>query len=250
LILGLAVLLAFGCGGDEKKEDPVPEGPIQKRCLITKQVGSDVTVDFIYNNAGKLIRANLMYPNNPANNWYQEISYNTSGNVSDIKSFENNNVEFQREVYTYNSANLPDTIFLVVNSQTAGYTKYEYDSAKKLIKRIVGGTTVNNYKEYTYPAPGQVKEILHTRSNGNLVLNTTTVNQYDNKRNPYSQLGFYSEMLLISPNNLISSTTTDHIQGTTRSFSNSLIYNAEDYPTQIIAQSSASTSHIYTYNCQ
>lgn len=241
-------MLAVGCAESEAiKDDPAPAVQARKTCKPQKLVKAESTVDFIYDTAGKLTRVNINYPNDPANNWYQEITYNGSGNIALIRYVEANNAEFQRELYTYNADNLPDTIFLKINSRNAGYTRFEYDAAKKLVKREVGDVLVQHYKEFSYPAAGQVKEMLYTRSSGNLVLNSTTINQYDTKANPYAQLGFYQEAMLVSPHNLVASSTTDHLQGTTRSFSFSHTYNTEEYPVETTA--SGQLAATWTYSC-
>jgi hypothetical protein len=254
-VLGLAVLLTVGCGGnDEEKNDPTPADPLQKECFITKEVRQDYTIDYIYN-AGKLIRANFIKPD-PVDSWYIELTYNASGKIADMKYFDSKNVQDMQFAYTYNADNLPDTVFTAFSSQMSGYTKYEYNSAKKLVKRSAfntGQPIPFNYTDISYPAVDQSKEMLYTRdAGGNMVLHTTQLIQYDNKKHPHSQLGVFDETLLASPNNILSVSTTFHTLGTNTSSSLSYTYNAEGYPTQLIGTSGQNGSQStvnFSYNC-
>lgn len=243
LLLGLMLILAFGCG----EEDPAPAKPIQKSCLLIKEVKPGSTRDFFYNNAGQLVRVNFEFP---IYNTYLKIFYNSSGNVTNIKYIDPSD-SLQRE-YIYNADNLPDTVYFVRNSKKETYTKYEYNSDKKLIKRSefgVGNATASSYNAISYPGPGQSKEMLYILDNtGNPVLESTTIKTYDDKKSPYTSLGFYYDQILVSGNNILTYASTDHSDGVTHTLTYSHNYNTEGYPVQTIAPPTVSID--FTYNCQ
>ena len=256
LVLGLAVLLAFGCEKDEKKEDPTPEGQTPKSCQLTKIVSPETTSDFIYNNAGKIIRINEIQQDS-TNNSHLEITYNAAGNIAEVKHFNNKSTPYLHETYSYNAQNLPDTIYSMVSSQAGTYKTYEYNAAGQLIKWsyfVRSQTIPSNYTEITYPAANQTKEIIYSRDAlGNVVLNTTYENQYDNKKVPNALFNALFKPA-ISSNNLLSSKITNHQQGTTLIYTYSYTYNAADYPMQqSVTYSQFSLPPAvssYTYNCQ
>ncbi|MFC5271114.1 hypothetical protein [Adhaeribacter terreus] len=256
LILGLAVLLAFGCSGDEKKDDPIPEDQVQKNCLLTKIVSPETTYDLIYNSAGKVIRINDTRQDSTISS-HMEITYNAGGNIAEIKHFNNKNATYLQEIFSYNSQNLPDTIYSIYSFQTGTFNTYEYNAAGQLTKwsNFSGSkVTPSHYTEVTYPAPNQTKEMLYSYDAlGNVLLNSTYEKQYDNKKSPHAPFDAVFKPI-ISSNNLLSFKITNHSQGTTLIYTYTYIYNAADYP----IQQAVTYSHVplppavstFTYNCQ
>src|SRR5688572_12462100 len=76
-VLGLAVLLAVGCGGDEEN-DPAVQGPVAenfKSCKLRKSKEDTVTYSYVYDNQGRVLQKNAA----SRNVIYQ---YNALGKVS------------------------------------------------------------------------------------------------------------------------------------------------------------------------
>src|SRR5687767_12981275 len=171
LVLGLAVLLAFGCGNDD------PEPPSQGLCQLLNSTDDGLTAEYIYNIDNQVIRINRNWAN-PLSKFHEEITYNSNGNLSEIKGFDNNDIQRVTWAFIYNANNLPDTVYILENSTKIRYIKYEYNSEKKLIKRgeyDPFSHTMYQLKEISYPTDEQTKEMVYSRDSatGGKVLQIT-----------------------------------------------------------------------------
>ncbi len=229
LIWGLAVLFVIGCNKEEENI-PKEEDWSQYKCLVAELGGHP----FIYDAAGKLIKIRHIPPTwEPWDTSHQEMTYNAFGNIKDKKFFNGKGEVVEQNIYTYNSNNLPDTLFLVKKGIKSAYKKYEYNAAGKLSKISyfeTGDPDATSYSDITYPASDQSMEQNYYRLSTGWFTGPTTVNHYDNKNHPFSQLGFYgvgwySEDFLISKHNIVSSVKN----GTKKEWH--YTYNAQGYPT-------------------
>jgi YD repeat-containing protein len=129
LVLGLAVLLAAGCGDDEKGS-PSPGNATQANCKLTKHTTSLSATEYIYDNAGKLVRVNHTSSVSPESNSYELITYDADGNITAVK----NMVHGYSKVLSYNSNNQPDTIYHFNGSVKSGFITCGYNAANQLVK--------------------------------------------------------------------------------------------------------------------
>ena len=251
-------MLAVAC--KEDNNEPVPEDWSQYKCLVTGTGGAP----FIYNASGKLVRINYPAPYwQPADTSHEEMTYNANGNIADKKFFNSKGEVTVQYIYTYNAANLPDTLFHISNTFKPSFQKFEYNAEGKLVRINVfevGNPELLGYTEITYPAEDKSLEKGYYRSGtGGWTLGIITENHYDNKNHPYSQLGFYSLSaynveILISKHNII----TSYRSGVKKEWSYN--YNAQGYPlSKSLIQPRAYFSpygspdgefYAWEYNCQ
>jgi hypothetical protein len=258
LVLGLAVLLAIGCGS----EVPEPEKESQERtCKVTKSTYDQFTNKYHYNAAGKVSRVDIINPD-PADNTHEEFLYDAAGNLKEIIIFGVNNVKSMQERYTYNQDNLPDTIYYLHQgsggtSAADGYMLHQYNSAKQLLKTSYfpdrQATVPNNTADFTYPAPGQAIEKQYIKNAaGILQLEYTAHYQFDDKPNPLADLAHLNQLFMVMPHNLTAFQITYHTSGFSSSQTTAYSYNAEGYPVSYTISSPdfPSVSGSYEYNCQ
>ncbi|MBK0403206.1 hypothetical protein I5M27_09430 [Adhaeribacter sp. BT258] len=260
LILGLAVLLAFGCGGDEKKkEDPTPETLPQKNCRVIEQVNANGSKNtFVYNSDGKISRINYLLPA-PNTSYHVEISYNTAGNIAEEKTIKDKNEYESGNLYSYNADNLPDKIknYLVMNGDPVvnGFREYKYNASKQVIKInyfSVPDTVLNFYKVYSYSSPNLVVEKQYQRdASGSFYLAQTVTTQYDNNKHPYLALGYYYYPRLVSANNVLKK-NFEYRTGTMSEVAFTYVYNSQGYPVQqtTVENRSSGSTNTWTYDCQ
>lgn len=252
LIMLWGLLLISGCDPDPQNE-PMPEKQLRS-CQLIKETNSRFPTDFFYNPAGQLYRTVKTVDN--ALIIQNDISYNPAGQIAEINI--NQYGGLHRNVFSYNSRNLPDTITYrdQAPSSTIRYA-FEYDLAGRITKYSLlrpQDTLSPYYTVVTYPAPFQTKEELFARNaQGNIVLSRTMIKQYDNMKNPFAELKLYPELQFILLNhNVTTQTVVNHIDNSTHSVSNSYVYNPDGYPTQRVSkvnQQAADTTK-WTYNCQ
>ncbi|MBK0403204.1 hypothetical protein I5M27_09420 [Adhaeribacter sp. BT258] len=137
------------------------------------------------------------------------------------------------------------------------YWLYEYNTAKQLVKKSLLGPNhpvACSVTQYSYPAAGQIKEEVYSCDmTGNMRLISTTVKQFDNKKNPYMLLNFYQGITSLSKNNVIAHYETNHNTGRKYNYTYSYEYNEDDFPVKVtfVSQGNNFPSYYYwTYNCQ
>ena len=263
LVLGLAVLLAFGCDGGEKKEDPTPVNQVQKDCLITKEIYNEDTAEYTYNSAGQFVSVYSTL-NSVKKYRLNEILYNADGNIFEKRSFQpNSNSHDQKFVFSYNADKLPASITysMLQNNvwKDMSFTYFKYNAAKQLIKKSYYtsyDTAAIFYALYSYLAPNHIIQTCYQKDNtDNYPLTYTYDLYYDNKQFYRLSLGYYAlthstfEEGLVSKHNLATVTTTDHLHGTTSTYNYGYTYNNHDYPVEYLDPSSGTYAK-YEYNCQ
>lgn len=264
LVLGLAVLLAVGCGEEAKKEDPTPENPVQKNCLLSKETNfQGYVTEYHYNSAGNVESIDYSDINAPGyvHHAYQ-MSYNADGNITEKKFFQpSDNLNDQTTLYTYNTDKLlvkRKNIMLVKNVwEDREIHEYKYNAAKQLIKesyRGSGDTTTQNYALYSYPAPDHVVVDTYFKdAAGNYILTYNTHFYFDNKNYHGSSLGylrFPDDKASLLKRNIISYSSTDYRSGKTTTNTTAYVYNEEGYPVQIVNPATGAASTTFDYSCQ
>ncbi|KAA9340214.1 hypothetical protein [Adhaeribacter soli] len=268
LVLGLAVLLAVGCGKDDPEPQPDSQTPTPKSCRLVKYVfpgyGSNdgIVEKYVYDNSGKVIQKNIA--RSDSSKYIEDIVYSANGNVKEIiLSSGNRSV---KSSYHYNGANLIDKILFY--DQDAGGNYYlqsiyqlQYDIIGRLIKHSNFGpqdTVSGGYIDYFYPAANQMKIMVYNKNQaGNLGLHYITFWEYDSHKNPviidgnFIGSGLYKSNFI--PQNIIKSTTTEVASGYTgEPFFYNTIYNPAGYPierTTVVGNQILSKENWY-YNCQ
>ena len=259
LVLGLAVLLALGCGDKEKKEDPTPVNQVQKDCLLTRETTFQGSItEYNYNSSGRLESIDFI-----ANGWKHhayEMSYNADGNISEARFLQPfTNLNDQKTIYTYNADKLlvTKTKLMLVNNvwEKREIFDYKYNAAKQLIKEryYVGlDTTTLNYSLFSYPAPGQVIVAFYTKdTSGNFSSGSKTHYYYDNKNHYASSLGYFrfpEDKGYLLKHNVISSTTV-YLNGTNTN-NTTYNYNVDGYPAQNVNPATGAVYANYEYGCQ
>lgn len=208
----------------------------------------------MYDNAGKLVQVNFRMADSPVIRFLDEITYNAAGQVAAIKITGPNTTE-SRRVFSYNSSNQPDTITNFNGAQKSGFTTYEYNSAGQLIKWsvfTVHDSLALHYADITYPAANQSREKHYARqASGGYMLDKSSEYTFDDKWHPYSRLGYYSEQLLFSQHNVLSTAVTYAAQSYTTRRSYAYEYNAAGYPVKKTeTNDQGQTVDYFTYNCQ
>jgi hypothetical protein len=119
------------------------------------------------------------------------------------------------------------------------YSEFTYDENDRMIRQtIFWDNKAAGYVDYTYDANGNlIKEMLYSISaSGVAELNTTTLYEFDNNKNPYLKFNKLSiPGIYTNPNNIIKETLTIHFapgQGTdiTQVEETTYTYNSQGYP--------------------
>ena len=262
LVLGLAVLLALGCGKDYKQDEPSPENMALKDCLLTKSTdaGGEAN-EYIYNSAGKVESINYISSSTGQKFRISEQIYNSDGNISEYKFYQWNNVNDQKHIYTYNADKLlASRTFVQLQNNIWTEKKadqYRYNAARQLIKKSyhssLPDTTTDYYSLYSYPATDQVVEKFYLKDvAGNFKLRFTFHYKYDDKSFYATSLGYSDWNPQLSKHNVISEATIDHFAGTTTTETYAYTYNADGYPVQYFNTTSGQPilHRNYEYTCQ
>lgn len=264
LVLGLAVLLAFGCGGDEKKkEDPTPDNQVAviKTCSIAKyhtfNYNSDYT--YFYNTAGEVINVVRTSPTSWLN-YSDSVHYDTKGNISRISRYEagtGNLSEYTDFHYNTNNNVTERRRFLQTPPggpiQAGDFTLFSYDGAGRLIKSSDYNTIQPNpfsETDYFYNADGSIRSEKYS-----VAIDQREVTEYtfDGNKNPWSEKKYNPNYWVSFKHNPIKIITTTYYGGVLRSTQNthfSYTYNPNGYPTEMIGNNNPGYKETWTYNCQ
>lgn len=283
-MLGLAVLLAFGCGKEEKDATPQPEEiiqPVQQAgCQIKKQrlvaYGDTSDIPYYYDSQNRLIRIGDL------NGRRALYSYDASGLKVTIKHY-----------YYVSSPKLDTTLssYVVLEYYPNGLLRsiktlatlqpvtlaeeiiHIYNAANQLIRR-----DYYRYPDpsplwaanYTYLSSSTIKEeLFYLKLNMPPNLERTTIFTFDNKKMPFKISDFHKEgwdygSLLHRDRsgyhfpdygNIIKIDRTTHLGSDHQVETYSYKYNAQGYPIgwSSIYQANGATftaTSTYEYNCQ
>ncbi|KAA9340215.1 hypothetical protein [Adhaeribacter soli] len=261
LILGLAVLLAVGCGKDDPKPQSNPQTPAQRTCKLTKYVlsypvvGSYYEEHYVYDNAGKVIWINYVNFSSgstvPAkDSTRNEIIYHPDGRVKETVQTSYSGTYTKRNFYYYNNADLLKEVSDYDRNQgTPSFWnfsyKYEYNAAEQLIKSTSFtflDTAFKSEMHFSYPTANQVKSMHYsTDSSGVTHLDATVIFQSDGSKSPYIIAGNFMQGGYLQLNNflpgatpfgknVISSSYTNYTNGQSGTQFYQNTYNAHGYP--------------------
>ena len=260
LILGLLVLLAFGCGKDDDEVVAVPT------CKTTQYVNNGNIYELVYDGQDRLVQVNTRYFMNPQMQPYIAISYNAAGRISEVKSFKGDGVSVAAtEVFDYNANGLLNKITLTYAGQSP-YTRktFEYNAAGQLVKESDHNLTeVFLYTTFTYLPGNKVKEERYcSPGNGTNSYSLCTVMEwtFGTVKNPMSGFGYINESLSFTA---LRSAFLPESYKVARAITNGVpsgedvtvlnyTFNPEGYPlTQTsVTSGKESGAAAYSYNCQ
>jgi hypothetical protein len=256
IFLGLATLLAFGCGGDEVEPTPVivANNPADQKCQLTQMKytrGTDpdsLTSVLEYNAAGKISKA-TGYQGGRS---FTEIgTYNAAGQLIRL---DHSYGSYQ--LFDYNNLGLRSKVSYYRVSSPGGpaslddYKTYAYDSNKKLIKISSfdpsQGNILTGTEEFTYPSATSAKQEDYDNSRRLLV---TTDYTFDDKIGLDHLLG--EEFGLVSDHNVLTETVNNG--SSVYNLGYTYEYNADGYPTKKRYTTDGVTSpdiFTFSYNCK
>ncbi|MFC5271115.1 hypothetical protein [Adhaeribacter terreus] len=270
LVLGLAVLLAFGCGGDEP--EPVnpdsnnnPDNSNTVKCLITRRIHDSPTV---YTTTYELNAQNkVLKSTSYTNGSYRYESVYEYDNLGRKIKAERKDGNFIIEYFTfeYNAAGqLEKRTNFYRGSSTSpltlnGWYFYEYDTSNRLIKWSDFASGSPNapmaFRNYAYPAANKITEALYIIKSGTPTWQDSIEYILDGHKRPLTTGSSLDKMELLTNQNILSEKQTyDNGPGTTINIENyTYQYNADGFPTQVMRSFNGSPSVLhadYTYNCQ
>ena len=250
--LGLTLLLAAGCSGNEEHQnDPSPIDSSQRTCQLADE-GTSARYAYFYHSNGKLDQ--MIAPDGVR----KYVAYNAAGNMTEIRSLDANSNLVELVTITYNANNLPEsrlTRYTPVNSQSYYWqAKNYYNSANQLIKRTLHlDDTVTSFVDiYSYPAADQViDQYYRVSATGTYQLESTFQTFYDNMKSPTYYIGYlWSDEILLSSHNPTKAIRINHLNNTTVTNTCTYDYNSEGFPIKRIGSIDPTLAHTWTYNCQ
>ena len=260
LVLGLVVLLTFGCGGDEPepdKDEPSSQENFKYCKLKTTEYGTSQN-NFIYNSQGKIDQI----VNNRGD--IEKYEYNALGKVSGIYVLRSGGDTIMVTTYEYNADSLVSKYISKGRNNTSQPLKiflihsFLYDPQKKVISKfehnIFQPSLIWAKHDYIYMSNNnlQIKTYGLDQVSNSWEFRSETECAFDNHKVPRGENYIF---LSTFPHNIISTTWTNFtngVPGPTTSETISYTYNAAGYPTESIS-TRPGDSHVvtkYTYDCQ
>ncbi len=255
LILGLAALLAFSCGGDIDWPKPAIKGCQLSQIDQLQEFGTRLE----YNSAGKISK----WMNTVQGNVYQffTVDYNTSG--LPIRTTHDNGFY---ETYEYDQAGLLiRKTFFGQRNQTdpiglSYYYTFEYNSDKKVSKRSLfdayQGIRLEAVENYFYPAANTARIEGYGMANNIASLAYIHEFTFDNHIGLELLTGALDAPLgHMSDNNILTQKSTYLPDSTVYNTEHIYQYNANGYPTIRRTLESGgfggnnSATYFYSYHC-
>ncbi len=258
--MGLAVLLALGCGKDNPKPDnnqPEPQDNFKSCRLITFDTGT-AQYSFAYNSQGKISQVLSTHGD------VETYEYNALGKVSRFLVLRSGIDTTTINTYEYNADSLVSKSTTKARPGSSGpfttlsIQSFLYDSQKKIVGM--------NYHDVNQPAVIKSKYSYTHLSNGDVQIQVYDLDPvtnsweykseimytFDNHKLPRGDNDIFKS---IFPHNKLSLTVTpftNGVPGPTTFESVSHTYNAVGYPTQSISTIAGQPARIwkYTYTCQ
>lgn len=264
LILGLATVLAAGCG-DEKIEDPIPGN--QKACVLAKvnvmisgNTGlPSVFEEAVFDNQGRLIGTKRQ-PQGDS----QRFIYNAAGKIVRADYYDKAGVLWSYNLYKYNASGSVSRIMQVEAPPTTTILDsgrvidYNYDANNNLtnVSRQAGATIDSVF--YLPNNALKIKRYTTSLSSGKLELAAVEEYQCDNKKNAF---GNFRHLYLMNESlahffpiahNITTAKYTNHLENVTASKNFTYQYNADQYPVSWVETNNSGfvSEGTYEYNCQ
>ncbi|KAA9340211.1 hypothetical protein [Adhaeribacter soli] len=257
LILGLAVLLAFGCGSDNDTVAPDNANPAPQnftKCQLIKDREDTLTSKYSYDSQGRLQERVYAYGR-------ERFTYNSLGKILKWIRFTESLDTINVRTYEYNNDSLPIKVTSRSGMTSAGgiiayHTQsMVYDSQKRIISNTTYNTSlaaITNKVNYSYPANNKVEiegwEL--NRGTNTLQLHYNAQMTYDNNKTPWGDYPFFDP--IVNHNELTYAIQFHQPYPYSHSRTSTYTFNAAGYPIQKIEVTDGRYTMVstYTYNCQ
>lgn len=237
LLIALFFILAVGCKKDK--------GPQPVITLLAQSVTSSETTTYTYDENNKVtgyVVENIV----PDYNYTAVFTYNSSGQLTEVRYNPANSIEDTKDVYSYNASGQLSTIesYYVTNVYSSIYAKYEADygtAGKVSVYKFSSAGTGTAYlnTEYILDSKGNVVQQLTYNISGNVIV-TTENSLFDNKKAAGASLPQTGFVQNVNNYGKVTVTATGGMPGVT---TYSYEYDADGFPTK----RTASTGSVIRY---
>lgn len=239
LLTAICIIFSTSCKKDKESQ--------RQDTLLTQYITSSETTTYSYddnNRATGYAVENIV----PSYNYTAAYSYNSSGQLTEVRYNPANSIEDTKDVYTYNSNGQLMTMesFYVTNTYSSLFAKYEADYSTtgrvKLYRYSSAGAGIPFLNtEYILDNKGNVVQQLTYDTGGNLIVTTENAD-FDNKKLPsmsLQQTGFVQSThnygkVTVTPTGGSSSVTTYVYE-----------YDSDGFPTKRTASTGAIVRYTY-----
>ena len=264
LVLGLVMLLAFGCGGDE----PVPEiepnpAPIEKRCYFMQDSSSDGgnTNKYYQDATGKVIR--IERKNYSQGQFYETLEYDNFGLLrrcnryspdSILVSYTNYLIDGNKNILQYNeySRSTIGGPFTITGKAILSYDSTGAISSRALLPSANATVPTKLYQYAHLPSGVMIENVAgNFNASGFGQLEEIREYRFDNKKNPYAALPHAMSLNIFTDHNIVSVKYFDASYNFLRESILTYQYNTEGYPVKAMyGNGQQQFEAYYTYNCQ
>lgn len=237
LLIALFFILAIGCKKDK--------GPQPIITLLAQSITSSETTTYSYDENNRVtgyVVENVV----PSYNYTAAFTYNSSGQLTEVRYNPANSIEDTKDVYSYNASGQLSTIesYHVTNVYASMFAKYEADystAGKVRVYKFSSAGTGTAYldTDYILDSKGNVVQQLSYNISGNVIV-TTENSEFDNKKAAAASLpqtGFVKNV------NNYGKVTVTATGGTPSVTTYSYEYEADGFP----AKRTASTGSVIRY---
>jgi YD repeat-containing protein len=262
IVLGLAILLAVGCGKEKDVPTPGMANLAGLPCRMLQDSSTDGTVvnNYFYNEEGKLLRINRNHYGQPL---FETLKYDNAGKLIQSNVYYQDSTLQQYYTHHYNASGqlIRQDWFLAAAGGTSipnGTMTFTYDANGNITERSTLATnqSVDHKYVYTHRPDGSIleKEYNAFLTSGVLQFCGITEYKFDTKQNAYPWFGTGQHIHIVTPHNVVSMKQYDTTY--TRPKVEYLIsyqYNAQDYPVSWVS-TNVYENRVYTgtydYNCR
>lgn len=250
LLLTIFSITLISCEKDTDDDDSIPDSTNTATCRLKKATNPAGDITYTYNTDNEISLISF------SSGFAIEITYDTTGKLASV--FSNFGNEITTNNYLYNTSGQPISATSTLVEPDGATTVYPITfthTGDKLteVKAAIttnGGGSITTIDTYTYDGDNVSSMTDQVIINGSPTsTETTTYLEYDNKKNPYSELGNqikYSMFqgvggtMQISKNNCIKIKASDGTVSTT-----TLEYNSNSYPIKATENGGVATLTYY-----
>jgi len=264
LFLGVGLTFASCKKDEDKKDDGGNPTPTAKTCYVVKETSSDNSYREMIYNSDHLITEYKNYKTDGSLGENNKLTY-TNGKVSLVKSYQGS--DYKAKIEFKYSADKIDTAYIYMDTlgmmKKVGFYKYLYNDNKittiSTYFEIFGQSFVISKTEFTFSGDNVTKTVEYeTDSTLSLQLTSTTIFEFDDKVNPYRNIGVNDLMgdpAFMSKNNIAKMTVKDNAGNVTdkKSYNLTYEYNSDNYFTKYVKtnfDNSKSTTYTLEYDCK
>ena len=264
-VLFLGVGLTFAsCKKDDDDGGGVNPTPEAKTCYVVKETSSDNSYHEMIYNSDHLINEYNNYISDGTLSESTKMTY-SDGKVSTLETYKDSNLE-SRIVFKY-IANKVDSVILYADTlgslKKVGFYLYHYNgeriSSISMYVEFMGQVIEILKNDYIYSGDNVSTKTEYKMGGGfTLELSSTSTYEYDDKINPYRNIGIndlMGDFGFMSKNNITKITIKDDSGSIDEENSENFTYeyNSDNYFTKYVKTSfdnSKSTTYTLEYDCQ